>query len=104
MIARNDKSYKMLRLNQGEIDNKYQMGRGLVKGVDVQYGSEIHGEGAAIIKHRVAVIEEKRKLFSTITHNIRPRNLNKRNYNQRLNKTFMAQERYEDMKNAHSFI
>jgi hypothetical protein len=81
------------------------MARGMMKGVDPQslYNGEVQGEGAAIIKHRVAVLEEKRKLFSTITHNIRPRN-NSRNTNKRLNRTFVAGERYEDMKNAHSFI
>ena len=99
--TKNEKSYKSLRIAQKEIDDKYQQARGLVNGTKNSNIIQNTFEGLSMVRHRVAVMEEKNKPFATVTSSLRPR---MNNCTKRQNRTFIAQEKYEDMKNAHSFV
>lgn len=69
-LAKNEKPVKSLRIAQKEIDDKYQNARGLVNGNN---NLNLLATTTAQVRHRVAVMEDKHKLFSTVTHSLRPR-------------------------------
>lgn len=92
----NEKSYKFLRLGQNDHLTKNNARRGYLTGLGDNENN--------VVRQNANMREENKKLFSTFVCEIRPRNNKNRMFTKRLNRTFNARDKYEDLKNAHSFV